>query len=508
MPVQDEAPVPENYSREWIMNDTQRTDEKGNLMFEKQLVRDKKAGKPAVKILNFPAGGYWKYVAKDKDKVVMDVPLVYYDVPQAYTDAQTGKDYRGVRGGKGEFKAVGKIEKQLAYARDHLKKLEREDIQRKFKAYQLEQFDGDQKAMDDFQEDVRRDWSREARFEGDQGFIATGNETTGYLPGNLLDSAPSGYYWKRDAEGNDIWKDGKRVPAPLYEGKGLTRAGKVAGHLDTRGRGGMYGGSEKIQKQLQEAYPQNDSYIGFLAQKYAPDTTGANYSAVPPQTPAGQEDQLREDKTKATRDWTWHNIISVNPEEYTMGDPYKYWLASSEGRAEVEERKKWEEEMKRDFSKWMYKQFVEEQAEHKGTYMEGKTIPWGALGIKWDNRDADAWTRAKGAKKELYELYKAQHDASIHQGLNEPGTTQVGGEAVQDNGVVLDSSARPTGEVVDVPDDTDTESEDDFDAVFGGSDDEVVVDRIDSDEDVSFQDDADTYGRRITSGTGKQLNWS
>ena len=512
MPLQDSEPIPDNYTREWVSNETQRVDENGNLMWEKQLKRDIKAGKPAVPILNFPAGGYWRYTAIDKEgnlnpyPDVEDAPrgaIVYYKVPDVFTHFTKQKDYTG----KADKDMKG-VKKDIQFSKEHLKKLQKAEIEAKFKAFQLEQFDGDQKAMDDFQEEVRRDWSREARFEGDKGFIATKTADGGYLPGNLLDSAPAGYYWKRDAEGNDIWKDGRRVPAPLYEGKGLTRAGKVAGHLETHGRGGMYGGSEKIQQQLQEAYPQNDSYIAYLSQKYAPDTAGGNYSAVPPQTPAGEEDVVREDKTKATRDWTWHNIISVNPEEYTMGDPYKYWLASSEGRAELEERKKWENEMRRDFSKWMYKQFSEEQEQHKGTFMEGKTIPWGALGISYDKQSPEDWRRAKGAKKELYELYEAQYRASTKPALDEPGVEEVEGLAVQMNGVVLDDRARPTGEVVDAPQD-DMDSDDDIDDWFDDedSDAEVVVERIDEADDTEFQDDADTYGRRITSGQGKQLRW-
>ena len=522
MPHQDTLPIPELYNREWVDNTTQRVDEGGNLMWEKQSAKDRKAGIEPTPVLNFPAGGYFKYTAKDKLNLNEDSAIMYYEVPQHYTDAQTGKDYKGVRGGTGEFKAVGAIEKRLAFAREHLKKIDKERIAREFKAYQLEQFDGDEGAYDAFRQQVKEDWTRETRFEGGLGFMATtipqGTDADyaeryvsasegGRLPGSLADTRPAGYYWKRDADGNDIWVNGRRVPAPLYEGKGALRPGKVAKHLETHGRSGMYGGKEDIDRRLEEKYIQNDSYIGHLAEKYAPDTTGADLGIVPPQTPLGEEDQLRADGTKATRDWTWHNIISVNPEEYTMGDPYKYWLASSEGQLEMAEREKWLNEMKRDFSKWMYKQFVEEQAQHKGTFLEGKTIPWGAVGISFDNRDAEAWRRAKGAKKELYELYEAQHKASLNKGLDEPSTQDMGGIAVQSNGIVLDTSGRPTGQVVDAPEDMDSEDED-IDDWFaeGGSDEEIVVERVDGGDD-DFEDDADTYGRRITSGTGKQLRW-
>ena len=44
MPLQDSEPIPDNYTREWVSNETQRVDENGNLMWEKQLKRDIKAG--------------------------------------------------------------------------------------------------------------------------------------------------------------------------------------------------------------------------------------------------------------------------------------------------------------------------------------------------------------------------------------------------------------------------------------------------------------------------------
>ena len=84
--LQDKSPLPENYSREWIVNTSQRQDENGNLMWEKQSAKDRKAGIAPTPTLNFPAGGYWKYTAINPDG-----PLI-----RSY-----GAEYTMFGGGKG-----------------------------------------------------------------------------------------------------------------------------------------------------------------------------------------------------------------------------------------------------------------------------------------------------------------------------------------------------------------------------------------------------------------------
>ena len=536
--LQDKSPLPENYSREWVVNTSQRQDENGNLMWEKQSAKDRKAGIAPTPTLNFPAGGYWKYTAinpdgplirsygaeytmfgggkggaKDEDLGPQDA-VVFYEVPETFTDYNLGKDYTG-KADK-DFKGM---KKHLKHSREYLKKIEKEQIKSKFDAWMLNerskypevsQVDGEAisrdetlgdwfanrhlLSKDDYIAQMRRDFEREARFEGGLGFIATTTAEGGRLPGSLLDTAPVGYYWKRDAEGNDVWVNGRRVPAPLYEGKGLTRQGKVANV-----RRGKELSTEEIQSNLEEIYPQNISYMNYLSRKYAPDTAGANYSSLPTQTPIGQADLEREDGTKLTRDWTMANIESIDPDTGTMGDPLAKWALSSEGQAVEAERKK-------EFMKWMYSSFVKEQEEHKGTFMEGKTKPWGFFGVKYPMTQAE-WTEAERKKKEQYDIYEAEHKASINVGLDEPGAINVGGVAVQGNGVVLDARGRPTGQVVQAPDDDSDEDSDEGDwFAEGGSDDEINIERLEDSED-DFQDDADTYGRRITSGTGKQTRW-
>ncbi len=503
MPYQDNEPIPDNYSREWIPNETQRVDESGNKMFEER--KTKKAMKlPPVPILNFPAGGYWKYTIINPDGPQasptgnpMDNAPVFHKAPEVFTHFTKQQDYMGKAKG---FKGV---KQEVIHSREHLKKLVKEEIQAKFEAYMLEQF-SDEEEMEAFEREVDDDWNREARFEGGAGFIATKTREGGALPGALIDTAPAGYYWAKDDDGNDIWKDGRRVPAPLYEGKGLTRAGKVATHLQTYGRGGMYGGEDQIKRQLEEKYIQNDTYIGQLAKKYTPDITGAN--TIPPQTPLGEEDKTRADGTKLTRDYTAEIIGSVNPEDYTIGDPLVRWSQSSEAKALEVEREK-------EFNKLLEKEYQEEVELHRGTPLEGRTLPWSALGIKYGG-NAHAmnidWIRAKGMKKELYELYEAEYRAKIKPALDEPGTQDIGGLITQMNGVVLDDRGRPTGEVVPAPADELTDSDDDVDdwLAGGGEAPEVVVNRIDQEDDTEFQDDADTYGRRITTGQGRQLRWN
>lgn len=509
MPLQDKEPIPDNYTREWIPNETQRQDENGNLEWEKQLKRDIKAGIPATPILNFPAGGYWKYTAINPDGPLINTiekdqefghkdAIVYSAVPEIFTHFTKQKDYEGKA--TKDFKGV---KKDQMFAKRHLQVLVREDAKKKFDEYYLDQFGGDELARDTFRQETEGDWSAVAKFEGDLGFIATRTQEGGVLPGSLMDTAPVGYYWKRDAEGNDVWKDGRRIPAPLYEGKGITRAGAVASHLQTHGRNGMYGGEENIKEQLEETYIQNNSYIGHLATKYAPDTTGANYSSLPTQTPMGEEDKVRGDGTKLTRDWTMENIQSIDPATGTMGDPLKRWALSSEGQAVEAERKK-------EFMKWMYSDFVKDQEKYKGTPFEDVVRPWGFFGVKYPMTASD-WNEADRKKKEYYDKLEAEHKASINVGLDIPNVSSVGGVAVQDNGVVLDNRGRPTGQVLPSPDtDTDTDSDDDdpFAAALRGErPDEIVVERVDSEDENDFQDDGDTYGRRITSGQGKQTRW-
>ncbi len=497
MPYQDNEPIPENYTREWITNETQRLDGEGNKMFEER--KTKKALKlPPVPILNFPAGGYWKYRIIDPDGPQasptgnpMDNAPVFHKAPEVFTHFTKQKDYLGKAAG---FKGV---KQEVVHSREHLKKLVKDEIKAKFEAFQLEQF-SDEEEMEAFEKEVDDDWNRQARFEGDLGFIATKTREGGAMPGSLMDTAPVGYYWAQDEQGNDIWKDGKRVRAPLYEGKGLTRAGKVATHLQTYGRDGMYGGEENIKRQLEETYIQNNSYIGALARKYTPDVDGR--LSIPAQTAPGEEDELRADKTKLTRDYTTEVIGSVNPSDYTIGDPMLRWAQSSEAKALEVEREK-------EFNALIDREYQSEVEEFRGTPLEGKAIPWRALGIKYGATNDD-WTRATGAKKELYELYEAQYQASIKPALSEPDVDDIAGLAVQMNGVVLDDRGRPTGEVVAAPQD-DLDSDEDIDDWFaeGGSDEEINIVSAGGEEEDEFQDDGDTYGRRITSGQGKQLRW-
>ena len=540
MPLQDDEPIPDNYTRDWVVNTTQRQDEKGNLMWEKQSAKDRKAGIAPTPTLNFPAGGYWKYTAINPDgpltrsygadytmfgsgkggEKVEDLgpqdAIVYYSIPETFTDYNLGKDYTG-KADK-DFKGM---KKHLKHSREYLRKVEKEQISQKFDAYmssldsgypEISQVDAEQISRDETLDDwysnkhllsrkdyltqMKRDFEREARFEGGLGFIATTTAEGGRLPGSLLDTAPVGYYWKRDAEGNDVWKDGRRVPAPLYEGKGLTRQGKVPNI-----RRGKEITTEIVESQLEEIYPQNISYMNYLVRKYAPDTAGANYSSLPQQTPLGEEDKVREDGTKLTRDWTAENIQSIDPETGTMGDPLAKWALSSEGQKVEAERKK-------EFMKWMYSSFVKEQEEHKGTFMEGKTKPWGFFGVKYP-MSSDDWKEADRKKKEQYDIYEAEHKASINVGLDEPGSVSVGGVAIQSNGVVLDGRGRPTGQVVEAPaddSDVDSDEEDDWFAE-GGSDEEINIERLEVEDEDDLQDDAATYGRRITTGQGKQTRW-
>ncbi len=540
MPLQDTEPIPENYTRDWVVNTTQRQDEKGNLMGEKQSAKDRKAGIAPTPTLNFPAGGYWQYSAinrdgplvrsygaeytmfgsgkggeKDEDLGPQDA-IVFNAVPGIFTDYNLGKDYTG-KADK-DFKGM---KKQLKYSREYLRKIESEAIKEKFDASMalldtnypaVSQVDAEQISRDeslddwfankhllsreDYASQMKRDFEREARFEGGRGFIATTTAEGGRLPGSLLDTAPVGYYWQRDAEGNDVWKDGRRIPAPLYQGKGLTRQGKVPNV-----RRGKEITIADVETKLEEIYPQNISYMNHLVRKYAPDTAGANYSSLPTQTPEGEEDKVREDGSKLTRDWTMENIQSIDPDTGTMGDPLKAWANSSEGKAVEVERKK-------EFMKWMYSSFVKEQEEHKGTFMEGKTKPWGFFGVKYPMVGKD-WDEADRKKKEQYDIYEAEHKASINVGLDEPGSVSVGGVAIQANGVVMDSRGRPTGEVVEAPEDdsdVDSDEEDDWFAE-GGSDEEINIERLEDSEEEDLQDDAATYGRRITSGQGKQTRW-
>lgn len=512
MPYQDNEPIPDNYTREWMSDISQRVNEDGNLMWEKQGKRDIKAGKEPTPILNFPAGGYWKYSAINKDGPLTsatpgvaidfrskDAPI-FYKVPEIFTHFTKQKDYEG------KAKGFPGVKNEVVHSRAHLEKLEAIETKRKFDEFLASQF-SDEEEQESFEQEVQDDWTRGARFEGDRGFIATQTREGGALPGSLMDTAPAGYYWKQDDMGNDIWEDGRRVPAPLYEGKGLTRSGKVATHLQTYGRSGMYGGEEQIKQQLQETYIQNNSYIGELARKYTPDITGAN--TIPPQTPLGEEDETRGDGTKLTRDYTADIIGSVNPEDYTIGDPLVRWSQSSEAKAIEVERE-------REFNKLMEAEYQAEVEEHKGTPLEGRTIPWTALGIRYGG-NAHAmnidWIRAKGIKRDLYDLYEAQHLAAIRPALNQPGAEDVGGLVVQMNGVVLDDRGRPTGDVVAAPqDDLDSDidsDEEDLMAQYDNpqDDDEMNVEQAEQFEDEELQDDANTYGRRITSGTGRQTKW-
>lgn len=489
MPAQDDEPTPEGYRREWIDDATQRKDESNNLMFEKQLKRDIKKGIPATPILNFPAGGYWKYI-----KITPDAtgdPPVKYAVPGQYTDFNTKKDYRGKRGGTGEFKAVGAIEKSLKKSKEYLDKVIRENA--------LEVY---RNMVNEEDLETEEAFSRESRFNGQLGYVQSHTIEGGVLPGTLADTTPQGHYWKRDNLGNDIWKDGRRVPAPLMEGKGLTRPGKVAGHLDTYGRGGMYGGKEKISQQLEEHNTRNLSYMRYMAEKYAPlDGT----EIIPQQTPEGEEDKKRKDGTRLTRDWTYENLQSIDPHDYTMADPMKYWWKSSEGRKVSADREK-------EFNRWANTTFLAESVKYRGGPFEGKALHWTRhLGVKYGATKED-WARAKGAKADLLRLWNAEHIAKTNRGLDVPGTTEVDGLAVQLNGVVLDPSARPTGEVmVDeepiaeerTADEVEEMNVEDFE--LSDSDDPEGADddaQFDEDSDPEFEDDGDTFGRRITSKSG------
>ena len=465
MPYQDDLPGYDNYKRDWVSNTTQRQDEKGNDMWEKQLVRDKKKGIPAVPILNFPAGGYWKYSAINTTKD--DEPIVKHEVPEHFTDYMTKKDYSGNRKEKTHIPAV---EKRVKHAREHLEHLVKEDIQKKFAEY-MEEFSDD--------EDPMNDWNRESKFAGDAGWVQARTAEGGALPGSMAEVQPQGYYWKRDENGNDIWKDRRRVPAPLSEGKGLTRPGKVATHLAPYGRSGMYGGEEKIAEQLENANVRNTDYLTQIADKYAPFKEDW---VVPKQTPEGEEDLMRSDKTKLTRDWTKQNLESIDPHDYTMGDWTKYWWKSSEGRLINKERKE-------EFDRWADAEYARDVDKLKTTPFPDKALHWQKhLGIKYGATGQD-WDNAKQAKEELWKLWSAEHKAKTHQGLSVPGAKQMGELVVQMNGVVLDEHARPTGQVIEMPDDDPIPEEktieeleemdsDDFEFGSDTDDDDVPVVRV------------------------------
>ena len=76
------------------------------------------------------------------------------------------------------------------------------------------------------------------------------------------------------------------------------------------------------------------------------------------------------------------------------------------------------------------------------------------------------------------------------------------------NGVVVDDRGNSTGEVVAAPQD-DTDSDDDLMDMFDApdSDDEMNIESAQSEDDEELQQDANVYGRRITSGTGRQTRW-
>ena len=104
MPAQDEEVIPEGFRREWVDDVSQRQDDAGNLVWEKQLARDRKKGIPATPILNFPGGGYWKYINTGNP----NEPPVKYAVPEIFTDHLTGEDYRGNRQTKTSVPAIEK----------------------------------------------------------------------------------------------------------------------------------------------------------------------------------------------------------------------------------------------------------------------------------------------------------------------------------------------------------------------------------------------------------------
>ena len=236
-----------------------------------------------------------------------------------------------------------------------------------------------------------------------------------------------------------------------------------------------------------------------MAEKYAPlDGT----EIIPQQTPEGEEDKKRKDGTRLTRDWTYENLQSIDPHDYTMADPMKYWWKSSEGRKVSADREK-------EFYRWANTTFLAESVKYRGGPFEGKALHWTRhLGVKYGATKED-WARAKGAKADLLRLWNAEHIAKTNRGLDVPGTTEVDGLAVQLNGVVLDPSARPTGEVmVDeepiaeerTADEVEEMNVEDFELSDSDEDDDDA--QFDEDSDPEFEDDGDTFGRRITSKSG------
>lgn len=470
--AQYDNPFPEGiddtYEREWVPEISQKVDAKGKLMFEKQSAKDRKAGIPLTPILNFPAGGYWQFSKGDD---------VQYQVPSRYTDHITGEDYTGSRADKTSVPAK---EKQVKFAREYLEV--------GLKAMTQRLFDEDMKQYEG-QETI--DWTKRARFEGDTGFAQ--DVVQGEQPGVAINKAPRGYYYKRDEFGDDIWKDGRRVPAPLSEGKGLTRPGAVAVHLQPYGRNEMYGGAEKINKILETTNWTNMDYLESIANKYAP-LSGMPGAVVPPQTPEGEEDKFREDDgTKLTKDWTWHNIISVNPDDYAIANPIKLWLGSSEGKAAIAEGRL-------DFDEWADGDYENAKKQLASGPFAGKELHWVKdLGITY-NSDAADWRRAKAEKEAMWKVWAAENKVSKAPTLNKIDVAQP--QAAVSN-VLITGDDDPVEE-----DPTEQDYEDMVDDFFAASSDEDVGALVGAVDDWELEDASGTnYGLKKTSGTGKQLNW-
>tara|TARA_R110000803_G_scaffold157221_5_gene221655 strand:+ start:3689 stop:5140 length:1452 start_codon:yes stop_codon:yes gene_type:complete len=481
MPAQDEEVIPEGFRREWVDDVSQRQDDAGNLVWEKQLARDRKKGIPATPILNFPGGGYWKYI----NTSAPNEPPVKYAVPEIFTDHLTGEDYRGNRQTK---TSVPAIEKKIKFGREHLDRIIKLDNERKFDEYMAEMEESS---------DEEPDFTKQSRFQGDSGFAKDASINT------MASSIPQGHYYQRDADGNDIWKDGRRLKATLAEGQGITRPGKVAAHLRPYGRGGMYGGEEQILKKLEETNITNINYISDIASRFAP---FKEEWVIPSQTPEGEEDRERSDKTKLTRDWTKQNIDSINPEDFYMPNPDKYWRQSSEGKAAIREAQI-------EFDRWADDDYSNSAKQLAGGPFDGKALHWKRdLGIGYGATGAD-WDAAKAKKEQMWKMWSAENKANTHKGLDIPGSRIVGEKVIAPGGVVVDSLARPTGEVValddpvpeDEPEQVFDDSDDEVDDFFGS--DEDVEGELGEDEDEAFEDDKAIYGRSQTSGTGKQLKW-
>tara|TARA_R110000803_G_scaffold88854_3_gene155886 strand:+ start:11236 stop:12849 length:1614 start_codon:yes stop_codon:yes gene_type:complete len=503
--------VDETWKRDWITDITQRVDDKQNLMWEKQSAKDRKAGIPATPILNFPAGGYFQY---SSDTGYGGGASVVYQVPERFTDHITGKDYTGSRATK---TSVPAIEKRVKFAREYLEIIKQGERENLFVKYM---------ADTGLDQEVGIDWDRKSRFEGDSGFA---EPTEGVAPASFAAYQPQGFEYRRDEDGNEIWKDGRRVKATLAEGRGITRPGKVAANLRPFGRGGMYGGADQINERLANTNMTNIERIQEIAE-FASPARLLGAGQIPGQTPLDANNQPGEDlvrasdNTKLTRDWTEHNIRSINPEDMWIDNPYSLFMASSEGMAI--KLKRYE-----GFQEWADEDYEHAKKQLANGPFKGKELHWiRDLGVPYGATDHD-WAVAKAKKEALWKKWAAEVALGKNPGLDTPGSKVQDGKAIQANGVVMDGRGRPTGEVIAVQeeeeeedpleeamasmalqDDSDSESGIDSDDMedyqkYFGEGNEVVVSDEDEDEDDFVAGGEGAYGNKITSGTGRQLQW-